>query len=390
MRVSVASLTGNHPLDLARELNRAGVLDTYHCALPRFRVTALPRERLRTHPILFLPMAAFLRAGFMPPRHLIWATIEAYDRALRRALGPCEVFHVGSGYGLRAIRRARSDYGALTVCDRGSQHIRTQDEILREEAERCGVRRFQSVDPRVVVKEEAEYEEADCIFVPSTFARDSFLRAGVNPGKVITVPFGVRLEAFFPTGKRDDVFRILSVARLSLGKGIRYLLEATSRLALPNSEVVLRGPATPESQRILAPYKRRFRLHPPVSRHTDALRNLYSQASVFVLASIDEGLAYVMCEAMACGVPVIATTNTGAAEVITDGKDGFIVPIRNPDAIAERLQYLYDHPEERAAMGRAALEKVRSLGGWRQYAERVVSVYREKLRARGDVPILRG
>ena len=288
------------------------------------------------------------------------------------------MLQVASTFGLRAIRRAKARYGALTVCDHGSSHIRIQDELLREECVRCGVADSR-VDPRYIAKQEAEYDEADVVLVPSTYSRQSFVQAGVDPDKVVTVPYGVRLENFFPAQKRDDVFRVLCVATLSVRKGIRYLLEATSRLALPNSEVVLRGATLPVSRQLLARYEGQFRLHPPASRHTHELRDLYSQASVLVLPSIEDGFGLVMSEAMACGVPVIATTNTGAPDLITDGTDGFVVPIRSATAIGERIEYLYSHPEERAAMGRAALEKVRSLKGWQHYADQVLDTYRERL-----------
>lgn len=375
MRVNVASFTGTHPLDLARELDKAGVLAKYYSALPRFRVKGLPRSKIATHPSVLLPLVALRRAGLgRLEARLNWQATEAYDRWLCRVLGPADVLQVLSSYGLRAIRRAKSR-GALTVCDHGSSHIRIQDELLREEASRCNLPP-QGVDPRFVNKEEAEYEEADAIFVPSTFARQSFLQAGVPAEKVVTIPYGVGLEEYFPVPKRDDVFRVMCVATLTARKGIRYLLEATSRLALPHSEVILRGSALPESRQLLARYEGAFRLHPPVARHK--LRDLYSQASVLVLPSVEDGFGLVIAQAMACGVPVIATTNTGGPDLITDGKDGFVVPIRSAAAIEERLDYLHSHPDERAAMGRAALEKVRSLGGWGQYAKQVLRAHRDR------------
>lgn len=376
MRVNIAGLTGLHPLDLARELHKQGVLAKYYTALPAFRVTGLPGANVASRPVLLLPHVVLRYAGLRRfERHLDWSTTEAFDRWLCRTFDPCDVFHVLSSYGLRAIRRAKS-LGALTVCDHGSSHIRFQAELLRDEASRCGVD-APEVDPRFIDKEEAEYREADVIFVPSTFARRSFIQAGVDPGKVVVIPYGVRLEEYFPTQKRDEVFRVLCVATLTVRKGIGYLLEAASRLALPNSEVVLRGTAVAESKQLLARYDGHFRLQPPVPRHE--LRELYSQASVLVLPSVEDGFGLVIAQAMACGVPVIATTHTGGPDLITDGKDGFIVPVRSASAIAERIEYLYSHPEERAAMGRAALEKVRSLRGWGQYADQVLHTYRERL-----------
>ena len=381
MRIHVASLTGTHVLDLARELERVQLLGTYYSALPSFRVRGLPPSRVHGHPFLLLPQYLLRRAGldrFQPD--IVWSTLEAFDRWLSRTVDRCDVFHAASGCGLRSFRRVKSEYGALTVCDRGSTHIRVQDELLRDEFARWGIA-YRGIDPRGIAKDEAEYEESDVIVVPSTFVYESFVEAGVDPHKVVVIPYGVRLESFFPTPKRDEIFRILCVARIMVRKGIRYLLEATSRLTLPQSEVVLVGDLTHESKELLAPYEGRFRLHPPVSRHTHELRELYAQASVLVLPSIEEGFGLVIGEAMACGVPIIATTHTGAAQAITDGIEGFIVPVRSPEAIRERIEYLYRHPAERTAMGLAALERMRSLRGWGRYTDQMSEMYRQRTAA---------
>jgi glycosyltransferase involved in cell wall biosynthesis len=98
---------------------------------------------------------------------------------------------------------------------------------------------------------------------------------------------------------------------------------------------------------------------------------------VFVLPSIEEGLAMVIGEAMACGCPVIASTNTGASEMISEGVEGFIVPIRSPGLIADRLQQLADQPELREHMGKAALMRVQQLGGWDAYGDAWTSLLQQ-------------
>jgi starch synthase len=105
------------------------------------------------------------------------------------------------------------------------------------------------------------------------------------------------------------------------------------------------------------------------------LKSLMSRSHVMVLPSIEEGLALVVAQAMACGCPVVASTNTGAEDIIVDGVEGFIVPIRNVDALAGRLQHMAEHPEERAAMGARAREKVRGFGGWRAYGDNAMAIY---------------
>jgi glycosyltransferase involved in cell wall biosynthesis len=85
----------------------------------------------------------------------------------------------------------------------------------------------------------------------------------------------------------------------------------------------------------------------------------------------------VQAQAMACGCPVIASRNTGGDDLFSDGQEGFIVPIRDVDALANRLQQLADQPEKRTLMGQRALQRVQGLGGWRDYGERAMAIYKE-------------
>ena len=103
----------------------------------------------------------------------------------------------------------------------------------------------------------------------------------------------------------------------------------------------------------------------PVSQ--ERLVELMSTSHVMVLPSIEEGLALVQGQAMACGCPVIGSTNTGAEDLFTDGVEGFVVPIRDVAAITEMMERLASDSELQARMSAAALDRVRSLGGWEDY-----------------------
>ena len=200
MRVSIASFIGGiHLFELARELDGLGALDRYYTAMPSFKVTGVTRSRVATHPSVLLPHFALQLARLQRfQSESTGSTTEAFDRWLTRRQAPCDVFHVASSYGLRAMRRAKACHGSWTVCDRGSSHIRMQDELLREEVARTRVD-APPTDPRFIAKEEAEYDEADAIFVPSTFARQSFLR-GRHRGrdKVVAIPIGIQAGGVLP------------------------------------------------------------------------------------------------------------------------------------------------------------------------------------------------
>jgi len=377
MIVHVSSVGRFHVFDLARQMMRLGHLGKLYTAYPKWKVDGLPPEKVATFPWFFVPKAFLGKLGLCrAERAFNPFVIETFDRWLAKHIEPCDVFHCLSGFGLQAHRAAKKRYGALTVCDRGSSHILYQEEILREEYERWGVH-FRPFDRRIVERELQEYEECDLITVPSTFAFRSFVERGVPEGKLAKLAYGVDLQMFHPVPKEDNVFRVIYVGAMSLGKGVPYLLEALATLQLPKFELCLIGGLTDEIKPFFEKYKERFRYLGVIPQ--TKLYQYYSQGSVFAIASLQEGLALVQAQAMACGLPVIATTNTGAEDLFTDGIEGFIVPIRSPEAIREKVVYLYEHPEVREEMARAALKRVKSMGGWNEYGKEAAAIYKEAL-----------
>ena len=99
------------------------------------------------------------------------------------------------------------------------------------------------------------------------------------------------------------------------------------------------------------------------------------ESDVLILPSLAEGLALVVPEALACGLPVIVTPNTGALEFVRDGTEGFVVPICRPDAIADRLQMLHDNREMLATMSRNALETA-AKKSWESYRANLAETVR--------------
>lgn len=380
MRVNIASLGQFHIFDLARQLHRQKALQTLFTAYPRSYVKGLPRRSVEVFPWLNVALNLAGRCGLRAVAgRLNYTSIKTFDWWLGRVLTECDVLHCLSSFGTAGLRKARRA-GALTVCDRGSSHISYQDEILAEEFARWRMP-YRPIDERIIERELTEYAESDLIVVPSTFAYRSFVEKGVPPQKLRLVPYGVSLEMFKPAPKSDRVFRVIYVGAMSLQKGLGYLLEAVAGLDLPDFELTLIGSALPESRGLFERHAGRFK-HLGIIPKAE-LYKFYSQGSVFVLPSVQEGLALVQAQAMACGLPVIATTNTGGEDLFTDGVEGFIVPVRDPVSIREKILYLYENPAVRDEMARAALARVRSLGGWNAYGEKMVEIYREALAARG-------
>jgi glycosyltransferase involved in cell wall biosynthesis len=382
MKICVGSAGPFHAFDLARQMNRLGHLEHLYTAYPSWKVNGLPRENVSTFPWLMTPAMIANRFGFNGVRDsLNLPMIETFDRWMAERIAPCDVFHCLSSFGLQSHRAARSRHGALTACDRGSAHIEYQNEILHDEFARFGAR-FPGVDSRLIERELQEYAFCDLILVPSSFAVGTFVDKGVAREKLRLNPYGVDLAMFHREPKRDHTFRVLFVGTVSLQKGLPYLFEAMTGIVHRDVELCVIGTLEAEMRPIMAKYEGTFRYLGAMVR--DQLYHHYSQASVLVLPSIQEGLALVQAQAMACGVPVIATENTGAADLFTDGVEGFIVPIRDAGAIREKILMLYENPAMREQMGEAALERVRKIGGWNDYGGRAAACYRQALEMRAS------
>ena len=193
------------------------------------------------------------------------------------------------------------------------------------------------------------------------------------------------LASFAPPGDgaEDGAFRVIHCGRVDLRKGCHYLIEAFHGLRLPRAELWLVGPVAPEMEA----FRRRYEspsivFHGP--RPQAELARWYGRCAVFCLASLEEGMAMVIPQAMACGLPVIATPNSGAEEIVREGVEGHLVPVRDVEALRRRILELYEDPERRRAMGRAALARVRAGFTWDEYGDRVVAAYRELLARRGS------
>ena len=225
-----------------------------------------------------------------------------------------------------------------------------------------------------------EYEVADYIMVPSSFAKRTFIEQGVDEKKVFVNPYGVDLSLFKQVKQDDDVFRVIYCGRLSIQKGSHYLLEAIYGLNLNNFELWHVGGIDIE----MAPYIEKFKSKKIIfkgAQPQDELYKFYSQGNVFILPSIQDGFGMVIFQAMACGLPVILSENTGAYDVITkDGEEGFVIPIRSIGAIQEKVTYLYNNKLACKQMGEKAKKKVAAGYTWDDYGERYIKFLADKLR----------
>ncbi len=372
MKINVASF-GYFGYFLAREMSALGELGVLYTNLHAGRLRDIPENKRKINLPSALPIV-LSKIGMhnFATKYLNWPCVEYFDQWVASNLDFCNIFHSFSSFGRRAHKVAREKYGAMTVVERGSSHIVYQNQILSEEYERWGLK-FPQIDKRIIEKEQLEYEECDYITIQSSFAEKTFIEHGVPSKKLIKLPLGVDLSMFHPVSKNDSVFRVLYAGSFSLRKGTLYLLEAIKQLKLKNFEFVFNGHVSSELQKFLDPYTDIIKF--VGMRPFDQLYKLYSQASVFVLPTLEDGFAKVITEAMACGVPVIATTNCGAEDVMTDGQEGFIIPIRDVRAIRDRILFMYENPDIRDQMAAASLAKAKELLSCETHGLRALDAY---------------
>ncbi len=365
-----------HHFELARQLRERGYLERIYSTWPwtRLKREGLPRELVETFPWVHAPEMVLRRIGF---NHLSTMDHIGYfnalsfdgwtDLQLSRRAAPDVLIGI-SGSSLRTARHLQAR-GSRFVCDRGSSHQRYQEAIVAREFRKWGIERPVS-DIRDTVREEAIYDIADAITVPSSFAARSFMERGVHEGKLHVIPYGVRLERFRPSGEPpENRFHVLFAGAVGLRKGVPYLLEAFSRLKHSAKLLRIAGAIQPEMGPVLRSLpKKQVEFLGVVSQ--EKLVELMSTSHVMVLPSIEEGLALVQGQAMACGCPLIVSTNTGGEDLFSDGVEGFIVPVSDSDAIAEKLQILAGDQDLRQKMSQAALKRVRILGGWKDYGDK--------------------
>lgn len=263
------------------------------------------------------------------------------------------------------------EWGILCLYDLPILFHRMAREIQQQEAQlfpelSASLQAVQEPEWKLKRKQQ-EIALADHIFVASSITQQSLLREGVSPSKITIIPYGAPIDYFQPQPKLDTAFRALFVGRVGPRKGVHYLIKAWQELQLPQAELMLVG-LNEFPQSWLTKLPESVRYIPSVPHAT--LNQYYSNASVFVFPSLVEGFGLVLLEAMACGIPVITTPNTAGPDIITDGVEGFIVPIRDVEALKEKLEWCYRHPVELAEMGHAARRKAEQLT-WEVYRQRL-------------------
>lgn len=275
--------------------------------------------------------------------------------------------------GAAATFEAARARGAMAIYDLPIGYWRAAQCLFREEAERepeWARTLTGSLDSESKLeRKDLELQNADAIIVASSFTKSTLARAPALTAPIFVVPYGApRISLAEPQVRSRERLRVMYVGTLTQRKGMSYFLRACD-LVRGAVEVTLVGRRVASE---CVPLEAALRRHRYIETlpHRELLAEM-AQHDVLVFPSLFEGFGLVILEAMAQGLPVITTEATAGPEVITDGQDGFIVPIRDATAIAERLELLNEDRERLRAMGVAARERAAALG-WENYRRGIV------------------
>lgn len=300
-------------------------------------------------------------------------TSKRWTDAVVEAARHADVVHLPCA-GALDVFRALQGSGKRLYLEQYVGDRRAGRDALMREAHALGVedRSYETggYDWERIERNEAEYALADVIVAGSRFVRDTLLAAGVPESKIVVCQYGCDITTFPYVERRRSAGETLHVALIGTGavrKGILRLLRAARGLAKVRVHVFGLThdlPGGPAAWHDVA----QFHGHLPRPEVAAALRDCH----VFAMPSVWEGSSYAVGEAMAAGLPVIVTPNSGSTAV--DGRDGFIVPVGDEAALRDALERMKDEPLRRTLAERAR----RTAEGqtWANYREDLGAVIR--------------
>ena len=346
--------------------------------LRKHRAYPIPNHKLHLHPLYeTFRLAAGRISSHERRRRLADQTYERLDQAVARALplSPPQIVHAYEDGALHTFRAAES-CGSLRSYELPIAHWRTSRRLLAEEAER-----YPDWEPTLETtrepeeklhRKDQELRLADLVTCPSSFVLDSIPSAIRNSKPCLLAPFGsppsdIR-NARPVNDSPDSPLKVLFVGSMSQRKGLADLFAAFRLLDEKSFRLTVLGtPSLP-----LSFYRSEFppfRHLPPIPR-PQVLATM-REHHVFALPSIIEGRALVQQEALSCGLPLLVTPNAGGTDLVEEGRTGFLVPIRSPASIAEKLECFQAHRSQLVSMQVACVQKAADYP-WMGYANAIL------------------
>lgn len=275
--------------------------------------------------------------------------------------------------------------GKPYIMDASIAHPLSKETIFQQVRDRFPLWQYE-IKPKLqrnIEAELAEMQAADHIVVATQFTKNTYLENGISASKISVNPYGTYLDFFrskweFPTASSPSqpVINFLFFGSISARKGFPWLCEVWEpfHAKYPHTKLIAAGHGSLPAGFVLPKGVEFFGAVHPNNR-----TQLFHSADVFVFPSFFEGFAQVIIEAMACGLPVITTTNTVGPEVIDNGVEGFVITPGDDGSLHNALAFFTNNPDKMEPMGKAARERVLPLS-WDAYGDRWEAIATEVIK----------
>ncbi|MCS7062639.1 MAG: glycosyltransferase family 4 protein, partial [Methylacidiphilales bacterium] len=282
-------------------------------------------------------------------------------------MGSCEaLFSLAEKTGRKIIK----------VFDSPNSHPRTLRKIWQKECDEFGGGYRIPIPNSFFEKVEREIASADLILCPSLFVKQSMIENGVSAERCIVSHFGVDTKIFKPRQTLPRQPQFICVGSICLRKGHHYLFRAWELIKnkLPDHpRLICIGNVRPDFRFEWKKWRGTFEHYPSLD-HPD-IAKLLASSTAFVLPSLEEGFARVITEAMASGLPIIATHQSGATTVVEHFSEGIIVPAYNVEELAQAMLLLANDKNLNLQMGEKSFQKGGQKNSWHDYAMRLLDYY---------------
>lgn len=297
MRINIAATHRFHLLDLARELEKQGHDVRFYSYVPTKRCMSFGLRKECCKSMLWIALPFLILSKIFPKSNqIIYIRNSILDWYLSCLMRPCDMFiFLGSVY-RRSVQTAKCKYNAITILEWGSKHIIEQLKMFNK---------LDTYPAKLLDREVVQYEHADYISIPTLHVKESFLKYHVDEWKLIVNPYGVDLKQFHPT-RLSGRYDIIMVGGWRYEKGCDLLINVCRKYHYSLLHVgAIVNLDFPES-----PY-----MHHVDAVNQNTLITYYSQARIFVLPSRSDGFGMVLSQALACGLPIVCSKETGGRDL---------------------------------------------------------------------------
>ena len=257
--------------------------------------------------------------------------------------------------------------GGITVLDLAQVHYKYLIELRETQETFQDLFEDENLFNEINKVKASEYEHADYILTLSEFAKSTLLKFGVDETKIKVVSLGYNPQVFKPKTQypipNTPKLKLVYTGTFTKRKGIHLLLQTIKELNLPGLELTIIGPIL-DGEELFEQYKEWFTYYDFL--HHEEMVKHFHESDVYVFPSYLDSWAMTVIEAMACGLPVIVTENTGAKDAVVNGESGFVLQIDDKEALKEKIKFFYHQPGQIEVFGRQAVESAKK-HQWEQY-----------------------